>query len=89
MPKHQQIFTWEISPEHYLNNCSPDELKELDLLLSRPFYQNRMKAKTCKVCGCTDYDCRQCIEETGEPCYWVEDNLCSACAAKIPMLENN
>jgi hypothetical protein len=35
---------------------------------------------TCRVCGCTDADCRQCIEKTGEPCYWVEDDLCSACA---------
>jgi len=31
------------------------------------------------VCGCTDDDCRQCVEKTGEPCYWVEPDLCSAC----------
>lgn len=35
--------------------------------------------RTCRVCGCTDDDCRQCIEKTGAPCYWVEDDLCSAC----------
>jgi hypothetical protein len=35
----------------------------------------------CRVCGCTDDDCAQCIERTGEPCYWVEFELCSACAA--------
>ena len=34
----------------------------------------------CRVCGCTDRDCRQCVEKTGEPCYWVEEDLCSACA---------
>lgn len=34
----------------------------------------------CRVCGCTDEDCRQCIERTGQPCHWVEDDLCSACA---------
>jgi hypothetical protein len=33
----------------------------------------------CRVCGCTDYDCRGCIEKTGHPCYWVEADLCSAC----------
>lgn len=35
----------------------------------------------CKVCGCTDKDCSQCIEKTGEACYWVDDDheLCSAC----------
>jgi hypothetical protein len=31
------------------------------------------------VCGCTDDDCRQCIEKTGAPCYWIESDLCSAC----------
>ena len=35
--------------------------------------------RTCRACGCTDEDCRQCIEKTGEPCYWVEPDLCSAC----------
>ncbi|MEW6485767.1 MAG: hypothetical protein AB1423_14335 [Pseudomonadota bacterium] len=38
--------------------------------------------QTCRVCGCTDNDCSQCIEKTGQPCYWVEEDLCSACAGK-------
>lgn len=33
----------------------------------------------CRICGCTDDDCRQCIEKTGEPCFWIEPDLCSAC----------
>lgn len=33
----------------------------------------------CRVCGCTDNDCRKCIEKTGGPCYWVDHDLCSAC----------
>lgn len=33
----------------------------------------------CRACGCTDLDCRGCIERTGQPCYWVEPDLCSAC----------
>lgn len=37
---------------------------------------------TCRVCGCTDDDCRQCVEAQGEPCYWVESDLCSRCAAE-------
>jgi ParB/RepB/Spo0J family partition protein len=36
--------------------------------------------RKCRICGCTDDDCQQCVEKTGEPCYWVEDDLCSACA---------
>jgi hypothetical protein len=33
----------------------------------------------CRSCGCTDLDCKGCIERTGQPCYWVEPDLCSAC----------
>jgi len=46
-----------------------------------------MKSKTpeegkqkCRVCGCTDEDCSQCIKKTGKPCHWVEPDLCSACS---------
>lgn len=35
--------------------------------------------RTCRVCGCTDENCRQCVEKTGQPCYWVAEDLCSAC----------
>lgn len=34
---------------------------------------------TCRICRCTDDDCRRCIEKTGAPCSWVEPELCSAC----------
>lgn len=34
----------------------------------------------CRECGCTDDDCTWCIARTGEPCMWVEPDLCSACA---------
>lgn len=40
----------------------------------------RLKIRKCRVCGCTDDDCSGCIERTGTPCYWVEEDLCSACA---------
>ena len=35
----------------------------------------------CRVCGCTDDDCYCCVMSTGDACYWVEDDLCSACAS--------
>jgi hypothetical protein len=35
--------------------------------------------RRCRVCGCTEDDCSQCIEKTGTPCHWVEGDLCSAC----------
>jgi hypothetical protein len=36
---------------------------------------------TCMICECTEDDCRECIERTGLPCSWVNENrtLCSAC----------
>ena len=36
---------------------------------------------TCRVCGCTDD--KPCHAEDG-PCHWVEDDLCSVCAAAEP-----
>lgn len=33
----------------------------------------------CRECGCTDDDCSGCIERTGQPCSWLEEDLCSAC----------
>lgn len=41
--------------------------------------------RKCRVCGCTDHDCRQCIKKTGEPCHWVEEDLCSACEDRRPL----
>jgi PRTRC genetic system protein E len=35
--------------------------------------------RKCRICGCTEDDCSQCIEKTGEPCYWIDSDLCSAC----------
>ena len=35
--------------------------------------------QTCRICGCTDDDRGGCIEKTGAPCFWIEDDLCSAC----------
>jgi len=37
------------------------------------------ESRKCRVCGCTEYNCWQCIEKTGSPCWWVESDLCSAC----------
>lgn len=44
-------------------------------------YTKVSKFGTCKVCGCTDDDCSQCIARTGIACYWVDSKhtICSAC----------
>lgn len=43
----------------------------------------------CRICGCTDDDCSGCIKRTGQPCEWVEFDLCSACipAAELQELD--
>lgn len=42
-----------------------------------PFHDGRQR---CRACGCTEEDCSACAEQTGEPCGWIEPDLCSACA---------
>lgn len=39
------------------------------------------KAGKCRVCGCTEADCSECIEETGHPCAWADDTktICTRC----------
>ena len=39
---------------------------------------------TCRVCGCTDDNCYCCYVHTSGPCWWVEADLCSACAGGNP-----
>lgn len=38
-------------------------------------------AGVCRVCGCTDDNCQQCIDRTGVPCAWTDESrtLCTAC----------
>ncbi len=33
--------------------------------------------RACRVCGCTEWDA--CMDLFGDPCHWVEADLCSAC----------
>ena len=58
-----------------LRTGSPDAVKFASSLAAEP-------VRKCRVCGCTDDDCRQCVEKTGEPCTWVEEDLCSVCEAE-------
>jgi hypothetical protein len=41
-----------------------------------------LPARRCRSCHCTDADCSGCVKRTGAPCYWVEDDLCSACVPR-------
>lgn len=44
--------------------------------------KQKKSEQACIQCGCTDTNCKTCIEKTDEPCFWVEKDLCSACAFK-------
>ena len=44
------------------------------------------EVRKCRICGCVDGDCRRCIERTGRPCYWIEEDLCSACKTTVVSL---
>jgi hypothetical protein len=39
-----------------------------------------VNARKCRACGCTDE--HACITDDGSPCFWVEGDLCSACASR-------
>lgn len=36
--------------------------------------------RICRGCGCWGWNA--CLHGDGEPCGWVEDDLCSVCAAR-------
>lgn len=58
-----------------------EEVRTIAALFDMEFHDVvvEMTCQRCRVCGCTQFDCSQCIEKTGSPCSWVEDDLCSAC----------
>ncbi len=47
---------------------------------TNPASADRTPARKCRECGCCDEDCSRCIKRTGHPCWWIEFDLCSACA---------
>lgn len=53
---------------------------ELEKAGGKPAKGKPAPASACRICGCTDADCSGCVERTGEPCSWVQPDLCSACA---------
>jgi hypothetical protein len=45
---------------------------------------SKITNRKCRICGCTDVDCSQCIAKTGQPCHWLASDLCSACRDDLP-----
>ena len=49
----------------------------IDIMARRPAPEGW---PTCRVCGCWELDA--CWDDEAGPCWWVEEDLCSHCAAK-------
>lgn len=62
MPKHSKVLEIEITVQQFLNACSPYELKELDLLIQSPRYQNKMNCNHEVIDEVTPMvsECRNC-----------------------------
>ncbi len=45
-----------------------------------------MIERRCRSCACTEADCSRCVERTGAPCTWAEEDLCSACVEESRLL---
>lgn len=45
MPSITKVFQVDITPERFLDACSDEELKEIDLLIQTERFQNRIKEK--------------------------------------------
>lgn len=57
-------------------------------LLSQQVLVSVLRARQCRVCGCTKTNCQVCIAATGGPCHWVGPDLCSACTPQAtPLVE--
>ena len=46
--------------------------------------------RVCRICGCHDYDACVVTEaperawnQPGQPCWWLEEDLCSACSDRV------
>ena len=48
MPEVLKVLKVNITPEQFLDNCSADELKEIDLLIQSPRYVNKMRCHSVK-----------------------------------------
>ena len=55
----------------------------------RPTMTTTFAEPACRVCGCVDEDCYCCVMHTGDPCWWVDLDLCSACRGNNPCQGEN
>lgn len=73
---------WEITAGEIRLMVSQFEVEEMERL---DLQAREREERRCRVCGCTEADCRQCIAAQGYPCCWVpgEPNLCTRCDGEM------
>lgn len=72
------VLCWVLDHDH--NTEFVDMLTELEAATTTAGVQLMQR---CRVCGCTEDNCLACtIKNRGEPCHWVEPDLCSVCLAE-------
>ncbi|RVU01106.1 hypothetical protein EOD41_10860 [Mucilaginibacter limnophilus] len=64
--------------EHYFGTVEPIEFGACVVFLDDFQSEGYGYTGVCERCGCSQHDV--CIDEHSDPCYWVDGNLCSACA---------
>lgn len=78
-------WAWElelvqsVKPFNVLGKLRFFEVEDSLVAAHRHEYGCDCEVQECRICGCTDYDCQDCIERTGDACTWAEEDLCSAC----------
>lgn len=88
--KKGRILTDKLGPFYpsQITTISPDEIPLTEQWKGETPEVKKAQEQRCRECGCTNHDCRQCIQRTGVPCHWVEDDLCSACKPEIKIILN-
>ena len=82
MPKPKAVKKTDKSKQQAETEAAEDgeDEWEHEKPLGRPV-KKRAGIQTCRVCGCTHVT--PCVHKmSGDTCWWVEDDLCSACVGK-------
>lgn len=94
-PKHDEWKGWSEAGGRLLDYAELDwrqlwDQAERELTTGKPadVAADLPAERTCRECGCTEDNCDECLEKTGVPCHWVEDDLCSACADEEPEVDD-
>lgn len=68
-----------MTPPEKLAELTAEQRSKVDELLYGHSLLNDQTGRTCRICGCTDDDCTDCVKRIGEPCIWILPDLCSGC----------